>query len=632
MSSFPHLPGVQVSTLDGGLVGQAAPTSKTVIVFGTAGQGPATTPFTVTSQATAAQLFGFSGNLIRGLEEVALGGADSITLYRIGTKQATLAGVGLQTGSLATAGFTIAFGAVDANVGTDYSIWYNNGVLSVWNGTQLVFSNDTNDPVDTGDLNITGTIAGNLGLKLGSGGSASLTNAITVTAAAALSPQTNQPTPIFTAATLGVGMSHRDLYIAMAEAFNLLDVYPVDEFVVMDATLDNPNVAFYVSSNSATAVNNPVTNPDALDWLKVTTDAFGNKVYQWASESVDSAGNPKSPMTAVTLEDRQAQGFGEVNFAHLFGSWAQKQEAIGQQGTCLNFLGTSLPTNSQGTQVFTLPAIRTWVGYLPIYDPTVVDQVGVADIKVVTDGAGLLGNPYLAGCTSARLNPLTVDFATGRSAGLFLSGDYYDSPAQTDANGNPIDVGAYVHVMADFAVMANGFANGYASNMAAYAGGYAANLDEKVNLTNKPVQASQLWKPNSIQLDGATQIGVNFLRFKGNGNLPVFTHGQTAATNASDYKNLLRQRIKGLVVDTLRLTADPFIGGSSVDGLTLQSLQTALNNKMGTLQKRGYIGKFSFSVSTTQAQQRIGHANIFITFQPADELIQLDATVAVSLS
>ena len=113
---------------------------------------------------------------------------------------------------------------------------------------------------------------------------------------------------------------------------------------------------------------------------------------------------------------------------------------------------------------------------------------------------------------------------------------------------------------------------------------------------DKPVMPTQLWKPNSIQLDAATDIGINFLRFKGNGNLPVFTHGQTAATSASDYKNLLRQRIKGLVVDTVRTTADPFIGTSSIDGLQVQSLQTALNNKMVTLQKRGYVSRFSFTV------------------------------------
>lgn len=628
MSSFTHLPGVQVATLDGGLVSQQTPTSKAVIIFGTAGQGPAETPYAVASQTTAAQLFGFSGNLIRGLEEVALGGANNIILYRIGTKPATLVGVGHDTGSVSTAGFSISFGSVDANVGTDYSIWYKTGVLYVWNGTQLVYANDVANStvVDTGDLTITGAVAGNAGLQLGISSSGQLANAITIAAAAALVGTGTKPTPTFTAATLGVGMTQRQLYVSLARTFNQLDVYPIDEIVAMDTYLDNPNVAFYVSTNAATVANNPASNPNALDWLKVTTDSFGNKVFQWASESVNSSGQAVTPMTAVNLAGRQAQGFGEVNFAHLLGTFAQKQEAIGQQGTCLAFLATSLPPTIK------LIDIRTWVGYLPIYDATVVDQVGNSDIKVTIDGAGLLGTPYLAGCTSARLNSLTADYAVGRSSGLFLSGDFYDSPSELDANGNPIDVGAYVHVMGDIGIMANGFANGYANNLAPYTAGFTANMDEKINLTNKPVNASQLWRPNSVQLDAATDIGINFLRFKGNGNLPVFTHGQTSATNASDYKNLLRQRIKGLVVNTLRLTADPFIGGSSTDGLSLQSMQTALNNKLGILQKRGYIGKFSFAVTTTPAQQRIGHANIFITFSPADELIQLDATVAVSLS
>ncbi len=226
---------------------------------------------------------------------------------------------------------------------------------------------------------------------------------------------------------------------------------------------------------------------------------------------------------------------------------------------------------------------------------------------------------------------MAIDHATGRSAGIFSTDNgLYDGAPNIDKNGNLIDLGAYIHVVADTGILANGYKNGYASNLANYAGGYTAVLDEKVNLTNKPVKATQLWKPNSVQLDSATNIGVNFLRFKGNGNLAVFTHGQTAATNASDYKNLLRQRIKGLVVDTVRVTADPFIGSSSTDGLQVQALQTALNSKLLVLQKRGYISRFSFTVTTTPAQQRIGHANIDIVFNPADELIQLDASVALS--
>lgn len=627
--AFTNLPGVQVTTIDGGLIARAVPTSKAVLIIGTAAQGPASDPYVVIDRSLASQVFGFSGSLIRGMEEAALGGADNIILYRMGAVAATLANVGKQTGSLATAGFSITFGQVDSTVGTDYKIWYKTGVLYVWNGTQLVYANDiaNSTVVDTGDISITGTIAGSAGMQLGASSVGTFANAITITAAAALSPTGTQVAVVFTAASLGTALTGRQLYIALSKAMDALDIYPVDQVIAPDAILDQPNVAFYVSSDITTALNNPATNANALDWLKITVDNFGTKTYQWASEILDSNGASVPAMVAANAAARNTVGFGEVNFAHLLGTFAQKQESVGQAGTCLVFLGTSQPIN------FKLVSLRTWVGYLPIYDPTIVDQVGNADIKVTTDGSGLLGNPYLAGCTAARLNILTNDHAAGRTAGLFLTDDgTYDGVAQIDKNGNLVDVGAYVHVMADVAIMANGFKIGYASNMANYTAGYVSVLDEKVALTNKAVHATQLWKPNGSQLDSATQIGLNFLRFKGNGNLPVFTHGQTAATDVSDYKNLLRQRIKGLVVNTLRATADPFVGSSSNDGLQLQSLQTALTNNLMKLQKAAYLSRFNFTVTTSLAQQRIGHANIDITFNPADELIQLDASVAVSRS
>lgn len=632
MATFNFLPGVQVATLDGGLVARTVPTSKAVLIFGTAGAGPANEPYQVPDQATAANLFGLSGSLIRGMAEVAIGGADNIILFRIGTSPAVLTGVGASVGSVTYPGYTITFGSITGNEGSDYSLWYSTGVLYVWDGTQLVFANDVGNDivVNTGDVTVTGSAVA--GTALGTG-VATLANAITLSAAVTLLGGG------FTASVTGLGMTARELFIALSQATQLLDVYPVDEVVVPDAIFDNPNVAFHVGMvgnetndqvNFAGApfpgFNDPTVNPNALDWLKITVDAFGNKVYQWASYSVNSAGQVVSPMTGVsTPAERIAAGFGEVNFGHMLGTFCQKQEIIGMMGTCLLFIGTSLPAG------FNLTQTRSWVGFLPQYDPTVVDQVGDADIKVTVDGAGLLGIPYLVGCTAARLNFLCVDYATGRTAGLFQTNNgEYDGEALTDANGNLIDIGAYVQVQADVAILSNSFSTGYGGNMANYEAGYVAILDEKVGLTNKPANVSQLWWPNSSQLDSATFAGVNLLRFKGVGNLPCFLHDQTAATNASDYKNLLRQRIKGLVVDTLRTTADPFIGSSTTDGLQLQSLQTALTKQMMVLQKRGYIGNFSFKVNSTPAQQRIGHASIYIVFTPADELIQLDATIALS--
>lgn len=640
MSTFNHLPGVQVATLDKGLVSRTVPSSKAILILGTAEQGPANEPFQIPDQATAATLFGLSGSLIRTMSEVALGGADNIILYRIGTKAATLANVGKDTASISSPGFTLQFGTVTSTVSTTYSVWYSgtsraglgSGVLYVWNGSQLVYANDivNANVVDTGDLTITGTPSlgrGNgYGATVVAAGGPVLANAVTVAAVAATVATGTGVQPTFTAATLGTGMTGRQTFIALSQACDLLDIYPVDEVVAPDAIFDNPNIAFHPGLEGAgETINDSTVNANALDWLHIAVDAFGNKVYHWASEAVDTNGTVVAPANWSTSAQRISAGYGEVNFGHMLATFCQKQEIVGLAGTCLLFIGTSLPTS------FRLSALRTWVGYDPIYNPEVLDQVGDADIQVATDGAGLLANPYLAGCTSARLNSLCIDHDSGRTAGLFQTGNgMYDGEAIVDSNGNLVDVGAYVHVVADVAVISNSFSFNYGANLANYAAGYVAVLDEAKGLTNKPANASQLWKPNSVQLDSATRIGLNFLRFKGNGNLPAFTNDQTAATNASDYKNLLRQRIKGLVVNTLRKTADPFVGSSSTDGLQLTALQTALTSQMMILQKRGYLSNFSFSVTSTPAQQRIGHATISIVFTPADELIQLDATIALS--
>jgi hypothetical protein len=58
-------------------------------------------------------------------------------------------------------------------------------------------------------------------------------------------------------------------------------------------------------------------------------------------------------------------------------------------------------------------------------------------------------------------------------------------------------------------------------------------------------------------------------------------------------------------------------------------MQTALDAELMALQKAGYLQRYSFTVSTTEADQRIGHASIDVSFMPADELVQLNATVGI---
>ena len=119
-----------------------------------------------------------------------------------------------------------------------------------------------------------------------------------------------------------------------------------------------------------------------------------------------------------------------------------------------------------------------------------------------------------------------------------------------DINQNNIDIGAYLHVVADQAIMSNGYATNYVSNLANYVAGFCSALDEKTALTNQKVPLKQL--PGLIytpgQLDSLTQANINVLRTKGSYSNPALLHDFTCATDASDYTELLRVRIKGLVI------------------------------------------------------------------------------------
>lgn len=690
--AFPNLPGVIINTVDGGLAARRQPKAHSTLIIGTSGKGPADQPTQVTDRAAAALQFGLSGDLIRAMEEVASAGSDNIVLFRMGTSPMTLSNIGQEfavgknitnvardntgkvtltvtahgfttgatvkvaavtnvsvngtfvitvvdansftyqttnltpivsvadtgTASLQTStGFSISFGERTSDANTRYIIWYKAGVLAVWLDGNLVFSNDAGlGNVDNGDLTITGTVAGNLGLPLGTGASPTFATAVTVQAASALAGTAADPAPALVVCNIGTGLTGRQAFVALRKAFDLLDGFQAEQIVCSHPAciLDGPNVAFYVAGDIKTAANNPAANADALDWLKTTKDAVGNKVYQWASDTVDSNGAAATAMVAATATDRLAAGFFEVGWAFELAKFANSVSKLNT--TCIAFIGTS------GPRTFKLADVRNWIGA-----PTTVDSTG----KPTAAGIGLLGNPFLVGTTAAKLNPLTIDQASGaRRPGFFETAEgEYDGTVDQDKNGNPIDIGAYLHVVADIAVRTNGWGRNYATNIFSSVAGLCSVLDEKSGLTNKPLGVTQIpalvYTPT--QLDALAGAKINVLQRLGFNQAAVLLHDFTAATDASDYTNLVRVRVKGLWVKTLLTVSRSFVGESTNDGLQLQALKTALDQKIVSLQERKYGSKGQVIISTTDAEARLGHVTLDLTFRPPDELIQIQASI-----
>jgi len=760
MPTYNYLPGTIVNILDGGLTSQFAPQDDAILVIGTAGQGVSNSPYPVTDRSLAALEFGFSGSLERSIEECVTY-SDNVIAYRMGAKPMVLSGVGLDT-AVAGSGFNITFSDVTATSPTDYQIWYDLGVLAVWENGELQYSNQPGASVDTANISLSAAITGTTGLPLllaGGPSTPTLGYAVSITAAAALTLSGTKSVPTITQAPVtGLNLSGRQKYVALAQALELLTGISAKVVYCADAQFDQPNIAFYnplttvgtgLTAYNPTALNNPYgsnglnwnsgvdANGNALDWLKVTQDSYGDNIYQWAGDALDSTGATvaafggltavsATPLTSTivasttvvhstltitaalagtlisgtlafkvgasgtvvtvllipgstlgaavtaigaavtaagvagvtaavvsativitgpvdsvtnglntivlvtnaltepgstvpgfaTAAARQGAGFMEVSFGSLLGNFCASLSEIGP--LTVTIIGCSQPVSAS------LVNTRKWVGFLPTYNQTSGNPTA--------SGMGLLGISYLTGCASDHMNPLCADYGNGfRLPGLYVTDDgwSYDGEPQIDANGNVEDAGRHIHVQADWAFMSNGYAINYVQNIAGLTAGFMSALDPASGLTNKQINATQIWQPTPVQMDALTEAKISVLRFNGANNQPVLLHDLTAARDASDYTNMVRVRCFSLVIQTLITRANGYIGQSSLDGLTLVAMKTQLDQDLVNLTTRGYCNHSTVSITSSSVQQKIGHATLNLVTHPADELIQLTANVGL---
>jgi hypothetical protein len=646
MGTFNYLPGLQITTLDGGLSAVQTPTAKSTVIVGTAGIGPADVVYQVNDPNVAVADFGFEGSLIKGLQEVTQGGCDNVYLFRMGTQPAVLSGVGAVMSSTgvpvsgSNVGFTLTFGLREADTPNRYQVNYDGaGTLIVFLDGNIVWSNVLNNAVDTGDTDVEDIAVGGLPIQSTSTLTDAFSKSLSLTAAAALAAvpvtvgevTTTEAPPVLVLAKTGLGLTQRQVYVALAKAFNLVSIFPVQEVHCPDAVAMNPGIQFKASSGDVGPnSNDPATNPNALDWLNTTTDANGDLLFHWASESTDSAGSAVAPVTFTSVRNTTRTGrldldYHEVCFEYLIARFCAEQSQ--NQGGCEGFIGFA-ETSSYGPV-----GLRNWIGFRPKLD---------AYGNPMTAGKGLCGDVYLVGTVSSALNSLVADCSTKtyRIPGMYRTlsisnpgtfGEYDEGPV-IDANGWPTDIGAYLNAVGDWAYVVNGLGT-YRANLAGITCGYSSQLDPKSALTNKALpNVSQIYQVTPTQLDQLTAAKVNMLRFKGSGVAPALLHDYTCANGQSDFIFKLRMQIKFLVCSVLFQESDKFIGRSSTDGLTLAALKTALDKRMVDLQQRSYIAGYTINIRSTLADRRIGRLFLDYTFDPPDEAVQIMGTVAIGRS
>lgn len=622
-----NLPGTQVSVRDGGLANVTAPKSKACLVIGTSGQGPVNLTYRVTDRSSAANTYGFSGSLIKAMEEVQ-GASDNVILFRMGTAAAILAGIGATS---AAPGITVTFEETrTATVGSDYKVWYGSGVLYVWDATNtLIYSNDSAVRlINTGDISIAGTAISGLTIGAQSGNTAkTVAGALTLFSASSLSAAGGNNPPVFTAAVTGLGMTSRQIYVALKKAFAALDNTEASVVYVPDAVADNPNVAFYSPANAgsptaAESINDPSVTVNALGWLKTTIDPVtGLLICHWANDTNDSNGTvvTSAPFTFTVATNVQGtgridKGYYEVNFPYLIAKFCTDQST--QVVGCKAAIGFQAPTD------YGLKGTRTFVGRAPVVDPITG--------RVTSSGSGLLGFVYTQGLAQASLHTACKDAGGSRSGGLFstLEGEYDGTP-EYDKNQYPIDLGSHLIYAADWAYVQNAYGS-YPTSIAGPVAGVLSKMDDKESLTNYKVNLTLIRPYNRGYLDALTKAKINMLRNPPGANNTVLLHGYTGAMNTSDYTQLIRLNCQFRVSNIVRQEAEPFIGKTSTDGLQLQSLLANLRSRFTNEVKAGYLAVVpTFSIHASNLDQKLGQAQIDVTFVPPAETIRLFVSVGV---
>lgn len=156
MAKYDNLASINLELLDGNLAASPAITGPVALVIATALSGKSNTPFIIDDFNKAAALFGASSTLIKAANELKLGGAQNVAVYRIGGVAASISGLFGALSEITTVEEAVG-------LGTKYSVYIgpqtNNAgeaCLIIFEGAKIVYSNVPGSEVDLGKFVVVG--------------------------------------------------------------------------------------------------------------------------------------------------------------------------------------------------------------------------------------------------------------------------------------------------------------------------------------------------------------------------------------------------------------------------------------------------------------------------------------------
>ncbi len=616
--AFENLPGVFPELEEGGLGISGAGRGPRVLVLGTAGQGQSQWPYVVQTTSSAASEFGSSGTLTRGMYESRTAGAENVILYRVGSTSATLSHVGDSSG---VDGYTVETLRRDDDAGATYSIYYDDASdrLVIWNVVSglVVYDNDSTDPIDYGEVIVSGlrAVAGGPDIAGPSSGTA-LEDVVTL----------GHTGTAYVAGIDGSSPSRMELYEYYYKAYKGLLIQDFDWVIPMDVYLDDKNIVDGFAFSAAYLAT--ISSGDGYPTASATDDILGKlfiEEYQgdwyffWdlngdgIADLYPSVGLANGT-TKIDGSSLSSSDFHEVNFAYQLGYFCN--EVSTNNKYCLGTIGVRPPAS------LSLSAISLWIGKSPTYTTR---SDGSRYIRQLGDnGSGLLGNKFKAG---------TYAFRAGEAYGGFMltDGEFLDGTETEDVNGYPEDLGKYLSISSAYIRLFNAFdttGRGYVTTAAPTYLGFASALDEQTAPTNKVIRGLQrVFGISARQVDALAGAGYVHIYEKPKGM--TVSDAPTGARPQSDYRRLTTMRIVKRVVGTIRTASDPFLG-NSFDTARKAALNTAITQGLDKLVTGGYIQRYVVDIRQTARQMVIGEAEVELILVPAWELRRITLSIALA--
>ena len=353
-----------------------------------------------------------------------------------------------------------------------------------------------------------------------------------------------------------------------------------------------------------------VAQTTTLDWELVGAPAFavsdhlryfrqyqlnGQWLYEWWHEADQS--------------DPDADSYVEVNFAYQLANFCYQLST--NDNNALGVMGVNIWDNRSPA------SIANWLGEAPISN--------AAGTLISTNGNGLLGNKYTAG---------TVLWDKGMFANTALNlGNFpADTDIIVDTNGNSVDIGKYLSIVAAWPNLSNSFdttGNGYLASGSAVYAGLMASLDANRAPTNKNLPRGIRMPIRLGKADRNRLAAGRFVWFNVSDRGVTVDDSPTGSLVTSDYNRLTTMRIVNASVDEVRRVASPFIGEAHTSALRA-AMQNAIEERLAKLLKLGFLRRFSVTVSATPNQQILGLAVIDLVLVPAFELRKISITVSLA--